>query len=126
MRQKPQKPTATRARFPSGDRGPFCFFGSADLQGVLPAHLFKWYHVDGGFNMGKATIVSDPEVMMGKPVVARTRITVEYILEELAHGQPIDTLVDSHPTLTREGVLAALGYAAKVLRLDVVEPIEAP
>ena len=38
----------------------------------------------------------------------------------------IDTLVDSHPTLTREGVLAAMEYAAKVLRLDVVEPIEAP
>jgi len=74
--------------------------------------------------MGKATIVSDPGVMMGKPVVAGTRITVEYILEELAHGQPIDTLVASHPTLTREGVLAALEYAAKVLRLDVVEPIE--
>ncbi len=76
--------------------------------------------------MGKPTIVSDPEVMMGKPVVAGTRITVEYILEELAHGQPIDMLVGSHPTLTREGVLAALDYAAKVLRLDVVEPIEAP
>ena len=76
--------------------------------------------------MGKANIVSDPEVMMGKPVVAGTRITVEYILEELAHGQPIDTLVASHPTLTREGVLVALEYAAKVLRLDVVEPIEIP
>ena len=44
-------------------------------------------------------------------MVAGTRITVEYILEELAHGQPIDTLVDSLPTLTREGVLAALDYA---------------
>ncbi len=76
--------------------------------------------------MGKATIVSNPDVMMGKPVVAGTRITVDYILEELAHGQPIDALVDSHPTLTREGVLAAPEYAAKVLRLDVVDPIEAP
>ncbi len=64
--------------------------------------------------------------MMGKPVVAGSRITVEYILEELAHGQPIDTLVASHPALTREGVLAALAYAAKVLRLDVVDPIETP
>ncbi len=63
---------------------------------------------------------------MGKPVIAGTRITVAYILEELAHGQPIDTLVASHPTLTRERVLAALEYAAKVLRLDVVEPIAAP
>lgn len=75
--------------------------------------------------MGTTAIVSDPEVMMGQPVVAGTRITVEYILEELAHGQPIDKLVESHPTLTREGVLAALEYAVKVLRLDVVEPFEA-
>ncbi|MGO9413260.1 MAG: DUF433 domain-containing protein [Spirochaetia bacterium] len=72
------------------------------------------------------SIISDPDIMMGKPVVAGSRITVEYILEELAHGQPIDTLVASHPALTREGVLAALAYAAKVLRLDVVDPIETP
>jgi uncharacterized protein (DUF433 family) len=76
--------------------------------------------------MRKATIISDPDVMMGKPVVAGTRITVEYILEELAHGQPIDELVASHPTLSRDGVLAALQYAAKILRLDIVVPIEPP
>jgi len=75
--------------------------------------------------MAKATIISNPDVMMGKPVVAGTRITVEFILEELAHGQPMDVLVNSHPTLTREGVLAALDYAAKVLRLDVVDSVEA-
>ncbi len=60
--------------------------------------------------------------MMGKPVVAGTRITVELILEELGHGQPIDNLVSSYPALTYEGVLAALEYAAKVLRLDAVDP----
>ena len=76
-------------------------------------------------HMDTTTIISDPDVMMGKPVVAGTRITVEFILEELAHGQPIDVLVSSHPTLTHEGVLAALDYAAKVLRLDVVDPMDA-
>ncbi|MGO9411361.1 MAG: DUF433 domain-containing protein [Spirochaetia bacterium] len=75
--------------------------------------------------MDTTTIISDPDVMMGKPVVAGTRITVEFILEELAHGQPIDVLVSSYPTLTHEGVLAALDYAAKVLRLDVVDPMDA-
>lgn len=44
--------------------------------------------------------------MLGKPVIAGTRITVEYILEELAQGQSIDILAESHPTLTREGVQA--------------------
>jgi uncharacterized protein (DUF433 family) len=76
--------------------------------------------------VGKATIVSDPEVMMGKPVAVGSRITVEYIIEELAHGQPIKALVHFHPTVTREGVLAVLEYAAKVMWLDSVDPIDAP
>jgi uncharacterized protein (DUF433 family) len=63
--------------------------------------------------------------MLGKPIVEGTRITVEYILEELSHGQPVDTLVDSHPTLTKAGVYAALDYAVKVLRSDIVEPVQA-
>jgi uncharacterized protein (DUF433 family) len=54
-------------------------------------------------------IVSDPHVMMGKPVVAGTRITVEFILEKLASGESIEQVVDAHPRLTREGVRAALG-----------------
>ena len=62
---------------------------------------------------------------MPKPVVERTRITVEYILEELAHGQPIDVLVGSHPTLPKQGVYAALEYAVKVLRSDIIEPVQA-
>lgn len=74
--------------------------------------------------MTKPMIVSNPEVMLGKPVIAGTRITVEYVLEELAQGQSIDVLVESHPTLTREGVQAALDYAAKVLSSEIVYPIE--
>jgi uncharacterized protein (DUF433 family) len=75
--------------------------------------------------MNKTRIVADPKVMLGKPVVEGTRITVEYILEELSHGQPYEALLKSHPTLTREGVEAALDYAARVLRLDVVDSVEA-
>jgi uncharacterized protein (DUF433 family) len=54
---------------------------------------------------------SDPRVMMGKPVVAGTRITVELILEKLAAGETTDQLLDAHPRLTREAVLAALDFA---------------
>jgi uncharacterized protein (DUF433 family) len=69
------------------------------------------------------SIVSDPGVMMGKPVVAGTRITVELILEKLAAGETIEQILDSHPRLTREGIQAALKFAADVLRADVVYPI---
>ncbi len=65
-------------------------------------------------------IVSDPAVMMGKPVVAGTRITVELILEKLAAGATVDELLNSHPRLTREGVQAALGFAADAIRTWVV------
>jgi len=67
-------------------------------------------------------IVSNPNVMMGKPVVAGTRITVELILEKLSAGETIEQLLESHPRLTREAVQAALAFAAEALRADVVYP----
>ena len=60
---------------------------------------------------------------MGKPVVEGTRITVELILEKLSFGESVEQIVDAHPTLSREGVLAALKYAVDVLRSDVVYPV---
>jgi uncharacterized protein (DUF433 family) len=68
-------------------------------------------------------IVSDPAVMMGKPIVARTRITVELILEKLAAGETFEQLLEAHPRLTRPAILAALDFAARALRADVVYPI---
>ena len=56
-------------------------------------------------------IESRPDVMMGKPVVAGTRITVEGILDRLAAGESIEGIVEEHPRLTREAVLAAIEFA---------------
>jgi uncharacterized protein (DUF433 family) len=61
-------------------------------------------------------IQTDPAVMMGKPVVAGTRITVELILEKLAAGETAEQILEAHPRLTREAILAALAYAAETLR----------
>ena len=72
--------------------------------------------------MDMERIQSDPAVMMGKPVVAGTRITVELILEKLSAGETVDQILEAHPRLTREGVLAALSFAAQALRADVVYP----
>ena len=68
-------------------------------------------------------IQSDTAVMMGKPVVAGTRVTVESILEKLAAGESIEQLLSAHPRLTREGISAALSFAAEALKSDVVYPI---
>jgi len=73
--------------------------------------------------MEKKMIASDPKIMMGKPVIAGTRITVELILEKLAAGETIEQILDAHPRLTREAIQAALAFAAESLKADVVYPI---
>lgn len=70
-------------------------------------------------------IECNPKVMMGKPVVRGTRITVEHILERLAAGENIDQLLAAHPRLTREAILAAIEFGAEALRADVVYPLSA-
>ncbi len=73
--------------------------------------------------MSTNIIESDPAVMMGKPVIAGTRITVELILEKLAAGETVEQILEAHPRLTREAVLAAIGFGAQALKADVVYPI---
>lgn len=68
-------------------------------------------------------IVSDPNVMMGKPVITGTRITVESILERLGAGESVDQIVESHPRLTEGAVRASVSFAAEVLKADVVYPV---
>lgn len=73
--------------------------------------------------MKKKYILSDPAIMMGKPVIAGTRITVELILEKLAAGETVDQIVKSHPRLTKEAIRAALAFAAQTLKSDIVYPL---
>lgn len=69
-------------------------------------------------------IVSDPNVMMGKPIIRGTRITVELILEEFAAGYSEDEVLRAHPHITQEGVRAALAFAAEALQASVLYPLE--
>lgn len=73
--------------------------------------------------MYRDIIQSDPSIMMGKPFIAGTRITVELILEKLAGGETVEQILEAHPRLTREAIQAALAFATEVLRADVVYPL---
>lgn len=73
----------------------------------------------------QTTIVSDPQIVMGKPVVAGTRITVELILEKLSAGETISDLLEAHPRLTEASIRAALAFAAQSLRADAIYPLAA-
>jgi len=74
--------------------------------------------------MSEALITSNPKLMMGKPTIAGTRITVELILEKLAAGETVEQILSEHPRLTPEAIRAAIAFAAEVLRADVVYPVE--
>ncbi len=60
-------------------------------------------------------ITVDPDVMMGKPVIKGTRITVDLILKKLSEGLTIEQLLEAYPHLTNDDVLAALSYSADVI-----------
>ncbi|MBX3729206.1 MAG: DUF433 domain-containing protein [Candidatus Sumerlaeia bacterium] len=62
-------------------------------------------------------ITQDPTVMLGKPCIAGTRLTVDFVLEQLSNGWLVEDLRDNYG-LTPEQVRAAQGFAAAWMRLD--------
>jgi len=65
-------------------------------------------------------IVIDPTICHGQACVKGTRITVSVILDNLAAGLSLDEILSSYPSLSREGVQAAISYAAELARERVV------
>jgi uncharacterized protein (DUF433 family) len=61
-------------------------------------------------------IVSNPDILVGKPSVKGTRISVELILGWLANGWTHELILESYPQLARADILAALVFAAEMLR----------
>jgi len=60
-------------------------------------------------------IERNPKVMLGKPVIRGTRVTVELILDKLAADVPIEGILQDYPHLERADVLATLAYARSLL-----------
>jgi uncharacterized protein (DUF433 family) len=63
----------------------------------------------------KDRIAIDPAVMLGKPVIRGTRITVELILRKLGQGATLSDLLDAHPNLTEDDIRAAMTFAADAI-----------
>ncbi len=78
----------------------------------------------GKRTMDDLMIISDPNIMVGKPVIRGTRITVELILHKLAAGQTVEQILEDYPHITREGIKAALEFAAESVHYSRVYPID--
>ncbi len=68
-------------------------------------------------------IIIDPKVMVGKPVIKGTRLTVEYILNLLAHGTTVEEILQEYEGLTREDIQAALLFATRSLESTSFVPL---
>jgi uncharacterized protein (DUF433 family) len=66
----------------------------------------------------------DPNIMLGKPVIRGTRVTVELLLRKLAEGATEADLIDAYPHLTREDIRAAITYAADTVAHQKAEPLK--
>ena len=74
--------------------------------------------------MSESRIKRDPSVMMGKPVIAGTRITVEHILRLLGAGDSVDHILQNYPQLTADDIRAAQAYAADYLAHESISAAE--
>jgi len=70
-------------------------------------------------------IVCDSKVMVGKPVIKGTRLTVEYILNLLAHGSAIADILNEYEGLTPEDIQASLLFASLSLSSTAFMPLVA-
>jgi len=68
-------------------------------------------------------IVLNPKVMVGKPVIKGTRLTVEYILGLLAHGAAVDEITEEFQGVTAEDIQACLLFATKSLENTAFMPL---
>lgn len=68
-------------------------------------------------------IALNPKIMVGKPVIRGTRLTVQYILNLLAHGATVDEILQEYRGLTKEDVLACLLYASETLEDTTFMPL---
>ena len=70
-------------------------------------------------------IVSDPEVLVGKPTIRGTRLSVDFLLERLADGWTEAQLLENYPRLTAEDLRAVFAYASESLKDGLFIPAPA-
>jgi uncharacterized protein (DUF433 family) len=73
-------------------------------------------------DLEQGSIVLDPNVLAGKPVIRGTRLSVEFVIGLLAEGWSEADILANYPGIKREDILACLAYARETLRSERVFP----
>ncbi len=70
------------------------------------------------------SIIVDPKILVGKPVIKGTRLAVEFIVDLLAQGWPEGEILRNYPGITHDDITACLKYAATILKSEKIYPFE--
>lgn len=70
-------------------------------------------------------ITVDPNVLVGKPILKGTRLSVEHVLDLLAAGCAETEIISNYPGLTTEHIRACVSYAADLIRSERIYPLGA-
>jgi uncharacterized protein (DUF433 family) len=71
----------------------------------------------------KTRIILDPNILVGKPIIKGTRLSVEFVIDLLAQGWSTDEILRNYPGITLTDILACLHYASAVLKTEKVYSI---
>jgi len=69
-------------------------------------------------------IVVDPAILVGKPVIKGTRLSVEFVIDLLANGWTHEQILTNYPNLTPEDIRACLAYASELLHDEKIFPLK--
>jgi len=68
-------------------------------------------------------VVTDPKILVGKPVVKGTRLSVEFLLGLIARGWSEERILSNYPQLTLADIKACLAFAAELIKGERVYPV---
>ena len=69
-------------------------------------------------------IITNPDILGGKPIIKGTRISVEFILNLMADGWTEERIIENYPHLTHEAIQAVLAFASEVIKDERIYPIK--
>ncbi len=100
-------------------KGPSVYEGKAHYRGGMTGSskkqlLVRW----------QDRIIIDPKILLGKPVVKGTRLSVDFLIELMAQGWREEDILGNYPGLTHEDLQACLGYASAILNAEKVYPVK--
>jgi uncharacterized protein (DUF433 family) len=72
----------------------------------------------------RSRIVIDPKILVGKPLIRGTRISVEFVVDLLAAGWSHEQVLESYPHISEQDIRACLAYAGELLHGEQVYPLK--